>query len=95
MAEITFEERLKSALKDHALDVEGNVYTIGLDDVLAYFDELKAERPELFQKAQVCDPVQLALEIADMIGNEGIVEHVENAIREAIRSVHEVYESKS
>jgi len=89
MAEITFEERLKSALKDNALDVEGNVYTIGLDDVLAYFDELKAERPELFQKAQVCDPVQLALEIADMIGNEGIVELIENAIREAIRSVYE------
>ena len=81
----SFETQLESALKEHALDSAGNIYTIGLNDVMAYMDELQKESPELFAKAQTCDPVQLAIEIADCIGNEGIVEHIENAIREAIR----------
>ena len=80
-----FENQLESALKEHALDSAGNIYTIGLNDVMAYMDELQKVSPELFAKAQTCDPVQLAIEIADCIGNEGIVEHIENAIREAIR----------
>jgi len=81
----SFEIQLESALKEHALDSAGNIYTIGLNDVMAYMDELQKVSPELFAKAQTCDPVQLAIEIADCIGNEGIVEHIENAIREAIR----------
>ena len=81
----SFETKLESALKEHALDSAGNVYTIGVNDVMAYMHELQTQHPELFAKAQLCDSVQLAIEIADCIGNEGIVEHIENAIREAIR----------
>ena len=80
----SFETQLESALKENALDSAGNIYTIGLNDVMAYMDELQKQSPELFATAQTCDPVQLAIEIADCIGNEGIVEHIENAIREAI-----------
>ena len=85
MTEETFETRLESSLKEHALDSAGNIYTIGVNDVMAYMHELQTQHPELFAKAQLCDSVQLAIEIADCIGNEGIVEHIENAIREAIR----------
>ena len=81
----SFEIQLETALKQHTLDSAGNIYTIGVKDVMAYMDELQKEGNELFSKAQLCDPVQLAIEIADCIGNEGIVEHIENAIREAIR----------
>jgi len=92
MTQQRFDTQLESALKEHALDSTGNIYTVGLNDVtlkgrraLAYVNELQNESPELFAKAQTCDPVQVAIEIADCIGNEGIVEHVENAIREATR----------
>jgi hypothetical protein len=85
MTEETFETKVDSALKEHALDSAGNIYTIGVNDVMAYLNEMQGENPELFKMAKVLDPAQLAIEIADMIGNEGIVEHVENAIREAIR----------
>ncbi|MGA7192870.1 MAG: hypothetical protein WBW94_04500 [Anaerolineales bacterium] len=89
MTEETFETRLESALKEHALDAAGNIYTIGLNDVMVYVDEMQKENPELFRKAQNCDPTQLAIEIADMIGSAGIVEHIESAIREAIRTQYE------
>ena len=89
MTEETFETRLESALKEHALDSAGNVYTIGMNDVMVYLDEMQKENPELFKKAQSCDPIQLAIEIADMIGSAGIVEHIESAIREALRTQYE------
>ena len=53
MTEETFETRLESALKEHALDSAGNIYTIGMNDVMVYLDEMQKENPELFKKAQV------------------------------------------
>ena len=89
MTEETFETRLESALKQHALDSADNIYTIGLDDVMAYLNEMQKENPELFEKGKALDPIQLAIEIADMIGSAGIVEHIESAIRDAIRTQYE------
>jgi hypothetical protein len=77
---------LEKALKEHCLDSAGNIYTIGANDVMAYIEgDLALENPELAAKAAALDEASLALEIADCIGNVGIVEFVEGAIRDAIR----------
>ena len=77
---------LEKALKDNCLDSTGNIYTIGVNDVMAYIEnELPMEKPELAARVSELDETSLALEIADCIGNIGIVELVEGAIRDAIR----------
>jgi len=78
---------LEKALKEHCLNSTGNIYTIGVNDVMAYIEnELPIENPELAAKASELDETSLALEIADCIGSIGIVEFVEGAIRDAIRT---------
>ena len=78
---------LEKALKDNCLDSTGNFYTIVVNDVMAYIEnELPIENPELAANASELDETSLALEIADCIGNVGIVEFVEGAIRDAIRT---------
>jgi hypothetical protein len=77
---------LEEALKKHCLDSAGNIYTIGANDVMAYIEgDLALENPELAARVSELDETSLALEIADCIGNIGIVEFVEGAIRDAIR----------
>ncbi len=78
---------LEKALNENCLDSTGNIYTIGVSDVMAYIEnELPIENPELAAKISELDENSLALEIADCIGSVGIVEFVEGAIRDAIRT---------
>ena len=78
---------LEKALKDNCLDSTGNIYTIGVSDVMAYIEnELPIENPKLAARVSELDETSLALEIADCIGSAGIVEFVEGAIRDAIRT---------
>ena len=78
---------LEKALKDNCLDSTGNIYTIGVNDVMAYIEnELPIENPSLAARVSELDETSLALEIADCIGSLGIVEFVEGAIRDAIRT---------
>jgi len=78
---------LEKALKDNCLDSTGNIYTIGVNDVMAYIEgDLALENPELTARIFELDETSLALEIADCIGSLGIVEFVEGAIRDAIRT---------
>ena len=82
---------LENALKQHCLDIAGNIYTIGVEDVMAYIEnELPVADPMLFAQLYTLDETGLALEIADTIGSTGIVELVENAIREAIKTQIEI-----
>ncbi len=77
-------QRIKDALTQHCLDSLGNIYTITVDDVVDYIEK---ELPSA-TKAQlaVVDEVSLAIEIADAIGNTGIMELIENAICETIKT---------
>ena len=78
---------LEKALNENCLDSTGNIYTIGVCDVIAYIEnELPIENPELAAKASELDETSLAMEISDCIGSVGIVEFVEGAIRDAIRT---------
>jgi len=77
-------EALKKALEEHALDSHGNIYTITINDVLVYMNQLIQRHPDLAQKIDTLDQVSLATEIADFIGGVGIVDHIEMAISEAI-----------
>ncbi len=78
---------LEKALKENCLDSTGNIYTIGVSDVIAYIEnELPIENPELAARISGLDETNLALGIADCIGNIGIVEFVEGATRDAIRT---------
>ncbi len=82
---------LEEALKKNCLDVEGNIYTIGVNDVMAYIEgDLELEDPQLAAHVVTLDETSLAIEIADAIGNVGIVEYVENAIREALKTQLEI-----
>ncbi len=82
---------LEKALNEHCLDSAGNIYTIGVNDVLAYIEgDLALEDPQLAAQVVTLDETSLAIEIADAIGNVGIVEYVENAIREAIKTQFEI-----
>jgi len=77
-------QRIKDALAQHCLDSLGNIYTITVDDVVSYIEK---ELPPV-TKAQLAaiDEVNLAIEIADAIGNAGIMELIEAAICETIKT---------
>ena len=81
----TNHEALKKALEEHVLDGHGNIYTITVDDVLGYINELIKRHPDLAEKIDTLDQVSLATEIADFIGGVGIVDHIEMAISEAVQ----------
>ena len=80
----TNHETLKKALEEHVLDNHGNIYTITVNDVLVYINQLIKRHPDLGEKIKTLDQVSLATEIADFIGGAGIVDHIEMAISEAI-----------
>ena len=77
-------QRIKDALAQHCLDSLGNIYTITMDDVMSYIEK---ELPSAV-KAQLAaiDEASLAIEIADAIGNAGIMELIEAAICETIKT---------
>jgi hypothetical protein len=77
-------QRIKDALTQHCLDSMNNIYTITVDDVMDYIE--KELSPAMKAQLAALDEVSLAIEIADTIGNVGIVELVEGAICEAIKT---------
>ena len=77
---------LAQALKTHARSFDDNIYSIGVGDILEYIQtDLRAAFPDLFNQVAALDPTVLAIEIADAIGEIGILEMVEQAILETIR----------
>ena len=78
--------KLADALKTHARSFDDNIYSIGIGDVLEYIQtDLRAAFPDLFNQVAALDPTVLAIEIADAIGEIGILEMVEQSILETIR----------
>ncbi len=75
---------IKDALTQHCLDSMNNIYTITVDDVVDYFE--KELSPAMTAQLAALDEVSLAIEIADAIGNAGIMELMESAICEAIKT---------
>ena len=71
--------RLLEALVDHER-VTGQIYSISTEDVEAFLNE----RPTLAAMLVGPDPEVLASAIVDAIGEIGIIELVEDAIRETI-----------
>ena len=77
-------QRINDALTQHCLDSIGNVYTITVDDVVSYIE--KELSPAMTDQLAALDEVSLAIEIADAIGNVGIMELIEAAICETIKT---------
>ena len=77
-------QRIKDALAQHCLDSLGNIYTITVDDVVSYIE--KELPPTTKAQLAALDEVNLAIEIADAIGNAGIMELIEGAICETIKT---------
>ena len=77
-------QRIKDALAQHCLDSLGNIYTITVDDVMSYIE--KELPPATKAQLAAIDEVSLSIEIADAIGNAGIMELIEGAICETIKA---------
>ena len=77
-------QRIKDALTQHCLDSLGNIYTITVNDVVDYIE--KELPPATKAQLAALDEVSLAIEIADAIGNAGIMELIEAAICGTIKT---------
>ncbi len=77
-------QRIRDALTRHCLDSMNNIYTITVDDVVDYIE--KELSPSMATQLAALDEVSLAIEIADAIGSAGIMELIEGAICEAIKT---------
>ena len=77
-------QRIRDALTQHCLDSMSNIYTITVDDVVDYIE--KELSPSMATKLAALDEASLAIEIADAIGSAGIMELIEGAICEAIKT---------
>jgi len=77
-------QRIKDALTQHCLDSMNNIYTITIDDVVDYIE--KELSPAMRIQLASLDEASLAIEIADAIGNAGIMELIEAAICETIKT---------
>ena len=77
-------QRIKDALTQHCLDSMNNIYTITIDDVVDYIE--KELSPVMRIQLAALDETNLAIEIADAIGNAGIMELIEAAICETIKT---------
>ena len=77
-------QRIRDALTQHCLDSMNNIYTITIDDVVDYIE--KELSPAMRVQLAVLDEASLAIEIADAIGNAGIMELIEAAICETIKT---------
>ncbi len=70
---------LLDALREH-VDAVGQIYSISVEDVAAYLKE----RPDLTEILEGLEPGVIAWAIFDAIGEIGILEMVEEAIRDTI-----------
>jgi hypothetical protein len=77
-------QRIRDALKQHCLDSMNNIYTITINDVVDYIE--KELSPAMRVQLVSLDEVSLAIEIADAICNAGIMELIEAAICETIKT---------
>ena len=77
-------QRIRTALTQHCLDSLGNIYTITMDDVMDYIE--KELSPTMKAQLAALDEVSLAIEIADAIGNAGVIELIESTICETIKT---------
>ena len=77
-------QRIKDALTQHCLDSLNNIYTITVDDIVDYIE--KELSPAMRMQLATLDETNLAIEIADAIGNAGIMELIEAAICETIKT---------
>ena len=77
-------QRIRDALTQHCLDSMNNIYTITVDDVVDYIE--KELSPAMRIQLASLDEASLAIEIADAIGNAGIMELIETAICETIKT---------
>ena len=77
-------QRIRDALTQHCLDSMNNIYTITVDDVVDYIE--KELSPAMRIQLASLDEASLAIEIADAIGNAGIMELIEAAICETIKT---------
>ena len=77
-------QRIRDALTQHCLDSMNNIYTITIDDVVDYIE--KELSPAMRIQLASLDEASLAIEIADAIGNAGIMELIETAICETIKT---------
>ena len=77
-------QRIRDTLTQHCLDSMNNIYTITIDDVVDYIE--KEISPAMTAQFASLDEVSLAIEIADAIGNTGIMELIEAAICETIKT---------
>ena len=83
---------LEKMLKEHCLDVHGNIYTVTVEQVKNTILEFIRKNPELAEKISALDLFSLAVEIQDFIGGIGMSDHIEIAIHAAIidRIEHEM-----
>ncbi len=77
-------QRIKDALAQHCLDSMGNIYTITVDDIADYIE--KELSPEMTAQLAALDETNLAIEIAEALGNAGVMELVETAVCETIKT---------
>ena len=77
-------QRIRDALTQHCLDSMNNIYTITIDDVVDYIE--KELSPATKAQLAALDEACIAIEIADAIGNAGIMELIETAICETIKT---------
>ena len=77
-------QRIRDALTQHCLDSMNNIFTITIDDVVDYIE--KELSPVMRIQLAALDEASLAIEIADAIGNAGIMELIEAAICETIKT---------
>ena len=77
-------QRIRDALTQHCLDSMNNIYTVTIDDVVDYIE--KELSPAMRVQLAALDEASLAIEIADAIGNAGIMELIEAAICETIKT---------
>lgn len=77
-------QRIRDALAQHCLDSFGNIYTVTLDDVMDYIE--KELPPAAKARLSALDEVSLAIEIADVIGNSGVIELIESVLCETVKT---------
>lgn len=77
-------QRIHNALAQHCLDSFGNIYTVTLDDVMDYIE--KELPPAAKARLSALDEVSLAIEIADVIGNSGVIELIESVLCETVKT---------
>lgn len=75
---------LEKSLNEHCLDVNGNIYTVTVEQVKNTALEFIRKNPDLIDKIGVLDMFSLAVEIQDCIGGIGMSDHIEIAIEAAI-----------